>query len=311
MLNEATQKYVLERLKLAQEILEDSDRLPGNDAYDYNQEDWWLHPRHTREALTIYLLLTCFDLLGQPDEFTTFDSWLKSNKTQHKNERDEVLLEITGNEDAITIATKLTEKHNSIYGTKRAFFRGIELVPETTRDKLLKTISIVTKPDYGQTPENVMTPSFPLEDNADLEKRKKNYLFEYRNKFTHSLEQYHNSSIPVLAGANNWGNSSWLAEIRDSQLSYCGGVKIEAKPNSNVGAYIYFISGWPFILFDALYSALNIEFDRKSIKLKFQVLLFNSKFPGRIGKIDNVNHSELKDHLKIEQEYWSKEALKN
>ena len=61
---------------------------------------------------------------------------------------------------------------------------------------------------------------------------------------------------------------------------------------------------WPFVLFEVLYQALGIHFERTSIRLKFDVVLINSSFPGDMGQLPAVDHSLLKDHQSLAKRYW-------
>jgi hypothetical protein len=113
--------FVRARLGLAQALLEDSDRLPGDSGY---YADLWAerHPRHEREALVNYLLLTCIDKLGQKRRFLSFDDWLNSKKAKHENERAHVLdglQAFTSHEDA---ARALSSRYFQLYGVKNRFF---------------------------------------------------------------------------------------------------------------------------------------------------------------------------------------------
>ena len=77
MISVETKEIIFSRLRLAQQLLEESDHLAGIDGNDFHGKEYGFHPRHEREALVVYLLLTCFDKLGQKQNFTTFDNWLK------------------------------------------------------------------------------------------------------------------------------------------------------------------------------------------------------------------------------------------
>ena len=48
-----TNEFVFARLRLAQQLIEESDHLEGRNGYDFGSEQWWFHPRHEREALVV------------------------------------------------------------------------------------------------------------------------------------------------------------------------------------------------------------------------------------------------------------------
>ncbi len=299
MIEDSIKKEVLFRLKLAQDILEDSDKLGGHESYpDDDEDEWWKHPRHTRESLSVYLLLTCFDKLGQPEEFLTFKNWLSSKQKLNKDEVQAALQKIPPNSDIVESARILSEYHQNIYGVKKAFYKGIDLIPEKFRINLLSSINICTKPDFGKTPPNVSTPGVEITDKSTIEKLRYKYLYEKRNRFTHDLEQYHSSSSPYLAGMPDHGQAAWVAEIRNSKLNYWG-VHQEYEPHGIVGAYCYSISNWPFVLFEAIYAAIDMPFDRTDINIKFQVKFKDEE---KVYAID-LPHKKLKDIKLLEKEF--------
>jgi len=129
--HEENAKFVLARLKLAQSLLEESDRLPGWSGYDLASEnEWWRHPRHERESLVNYLLLTCFDRLGQTRGFTTFKDWLSSKRKEHVEEREKALQTLKSSTSPLVIAASLAEHHQEIYGVRNSFYKGIESLSE-------------------------------------------------------------------------------------------------------------------------------------------------------------------------------------
>lgn len=293
-------KFVLARLKLAQSLLEEADTLPGFSGYDMNDSNWWLHPRHEREALVVYLLLTCFDRLGQVG-FLTFSNWLKSKKINHKNEKESVLSQMPEGLSPIKAAELLESKYQSIYSVRNSFCNGIANLPSDAKEKLLSSVSVGFCAEYGKYGPNVSLPSVPIEDKSVEYDLKIKYLYDRRNRFTHRLEQYHSSSVPMLANGISHGKCSWVASIRESKLSYWG-VNQEAIKLNSGGANVFSINDWPFILFEVLYIALGIPFQRTSIKLKFQVMLH---YPDnlRYRWLDDVDHSLLANFQTLERMY--------
>lgn len=288
-----TDEFVSARLRLAQELLEESDHLEGRDGYDFGSDKWWVHPRHERESLVVYLLLTCFDRLGQYQKYVSFTDWLKSNKAVYVSERNTVLTSLPSDSSPVETARKLTEAYQDIYGVKNSFYQGILNLPEDAKEKLLKSVSLTFNPEYGMHGPNVSTPSFPLEDKKKELQLKLKYLYNKRNRFTHRLDQYHSSSIPFTSEKVVQNGASWGASFRDSQLSYMGVHQEHEKLNSG-GANVYTIRDWPFVLFETLYSAIGIQFDRTNINLTFQVMVW-SKDMSHVTTYNGVNHKYLKD----------------
>ena len=89
-------------------------------------ENGWTHTWQFFDSLRIYLLLTCFDLLGQPDEFRDYQSWLSSSSTLE--ERRIAESKLTNPNDPISVAVELHRAYLDIYGTKNSFYRFVQRV---------------------------------------------------------------------------------------------------------------------------------------------------------------------------------------
>ncbi|MGE4268324.1 MAG: hypothetical protein AB7F25_12890 [Deferribacterales bacterium] len=286
-------EIVLSRLVLSQQLLEESDNLPGKSAYDFDNEKWWFHPRHEREALVVYLLLTCFDKLGQHKGFITVENWLNSKKNIYVEQKNKVINQLPKECGVIDSAIKLFKKYNELYGVKNAFFQGINNLSESLKEKLLNSIILTYNPEFGKY-ENTSTPSYPLDDKDEEQRLKLEYLYGKRNRFTHKLDQYHTSSFPLMSHNKFENESSWIAWIKNSKLQYVTTHQEHVKCESKEGANVFTIQDWPFILFEVLYSALGISFDRTTIKLKFQVQV-ESTNGSYITYYSCVEHNDLKD----------------
>jgi len=297
-------KFVLARLQLAQALLEESDALPGRAGYDFKSEkEWWRHSRHEREALVNYLLLTCFDRLGQERGFTTFQDWLKSKRSEHESERQQVLKTLKVTISPLESASALADQYQALYGVRNAFYRGIESLPVELQDKLMSSITIGFDPIYGTLGPNTSTPSYPLNDDVLERRLKLKYLYEKRNRFTHRLEQHYVASTPLASHDNN--DPSWKAMIEDSRLLYFSGDQ-EVVRLSNGGAHVYSTT-WPFILFETLHAAVKSKFHRTDIKLRFEVQCHSAKVPGVIITTE-VDHGQLKEFRTLESQLWELHA---
>lgn len=304
-IHEENIKFVSARLKLAQSLLEESDAMPGWSGYDFNSEhEWWRHPRHEREALVNYLLLTCFDRLGQKHGFTTFQDWLNSKRTEHVDERQQVLQTVDISMPPLEVASALAEHYQALYGVRNSFYRGVESLPDELQKKLLESITISFDPIYGTLGPNTLTPGYPLNDQVLERRLKLKYLYDKRNAFTHRLEQY-------FAASNSFGLSggdepSWKVMIEDSRLFYLSGhQEIERLKTGGVRAYS--VAAWPFVLFETLHSALGSNFHRTNINLKFSVMLRRSSVPATVITTE-VSHNQLKDFQRLEVQLWELHA---
>lgn len=300
-------QFIHRRLQLAQSILEESDLLEGYSGYPDDEERWWLHPRHEREALVVYLLLTCFDKLGQPKRFLKLSEWLDSNKDRYKSERDEVLKTLPNSSTHIEAARALAEKHDSIYGVKNSFFRGIEKLSEENKHTLLSSIDVVFEPEYDAEDTKTIRTSQPL-SYYGLEyeeyREKLDFLYRKRNRFTHNLKQCDCLSSPLASGMHPDNKASWVVQIIDNKLSYASGHhEVEVNHRKRGGAYIYSTHQWPFILFHVLYKAIDIPFEITSIRLRFQARFYSSD-PSRIALMI-LNHSQLRNFASFANRYSS------
>lgn len=148
-------------------------------------------------GLITYLMLTCFDQLGQSKTgFLPFNSWLDERKLPNANDqtfekikvwlKSEDLKESVEdkvNENAesfIDFVKTIYSDYNAIHGVKISFFYFLDnILPNESREKLLNSIDIVKK--------EIITPKgLEITRLGDIFKKK--WLFQIRNDFTHNLE---------------------------------------------------------------------------------------------------------------------------
>jgi hypothetical protein len=143
-------------------------------------------PKYMYPGLKTYLLLTCFDQLGQDDKgWLFFPNWLTSEKCRSERNEifsdsklDENILDEFGNANPQFIKTVYNEYHE-IYGVKNSFMNFLRyLIPKEQRRKLLDKIQIKIF--------SVKDSGFDFEElGSEIEKEK--WLFRIRNDYTHSL----------------------------------------------------------------------------------------------------------------------------
>jgi hypothetical protein len=135
-------------------------------------------------GLVTYLLLTCFDQLGQPAPgWLDFASWLNASST--KEEVETVIGKIYNPDDApisLLEGTKtINKEYSKIYGVKSSFFYFIDsLLPEKAKRNLLDSIQIDRLMNNGDEPND--------QSLSESDTFKKKWLFKTRNDYTHSLE---------------------------------------------------------------------------------------------------------------------------
>ncbi|MBW4556464.1 MAG: hypothetical protein KME59_11085 [Trichormus sp. ATA11-4-KO1] len=134
---------VQERLNLAKRILEQGEQLRDRSLIQH-ENDGWTHPYIQHDALVNYLLLTCFDILGQPNEWLIFDSWLEAKRT--KSEREEAAALIPSSATSIEASQQMYSKYQKKYGVKSSFYKFLdEMLEEELRERLLFGIKIIQR----------------------------------------------------------------------------------------------------------------------------------------------------------------------
>jgi hypothetical protein len=143
-------------------------------------------PKFMYPGLLTYLLLTCFDQLGQDDKgWKFFPDWLMSEKC--KTERDEIFEKVKLENSITTEGESLNPKHiasvynkyHEIYGVKNSFINFLRtLLPKEQRSILLDKIIIE---EYSVNNSELKFEKF----GDELEKEK--WLFKTRNNYTHNL----------------------------------------------------------------------------------------------------------------------------
>ena len=151
---------------------------------------------HHYTPLVVYLLLTCFDRLGQPSNWMDFGSWLRSDDKQE--EREQVILDNLNNPPEI--AATFYNMYNGIYGVSNSFYRFLhKILPSQTRQELLGTIRI----EIVDNPPNIGN-----NRQAD-NKAKEKYLFQLRNDYTHKA-QFVPGTTKAIWPDGTFDKDSWI-----------------------------------------------------------------------------------------------------
>jgi len=175
---------VRERLEFVQIISNLNPQFLNPSLTQRTSNDGWTHPWAHFDALRNYLLLTCFDLLGQPSEWMDFNSWLNSKKHQAEVSK---AINLNGGQSPLDMIKAVNLFYTAKFGVKNSFYRFINevLLPET-KAALLYSISIVyaqqfvTHDDAG----NEYRGSEQIKKIDDDESKIK-FLYSLRNVYTH------------------------------------------------------------------------------------------------------------------------------
>lgn len=173
-LNSEHIQIVKERIALVNKLTSVREAFRGNQLIEHSDKDnTWTHPYKHYAALRNYLLLTCFDILGQTEDYIDFFSWLQSKKL--KEERDNIIKKCEGTDFVLNMTTVYKE-YNSIYGVSNSFHRFIyQVLSDENRNKLFHSIDIQKRS---------VSEGKPIEINV-TEKMKADFLYLIRNSFTH------------------------------------------------------------------------------------------------------------------------------
>mgnify|MGYP001773322631 CR=1 FL=1 len=105
-------------------------------------ENGWTHPWRYFDALMHYLLLTCFDLLGQPSEWVPFSEWLISSKKA--SEREVVVSSVQTGSNPIEISRHFNDAYQAAYGVRTSFNNFVlKILTDEERAELYFNIQIV------------------------------------------------------------------------------------------------------------------------------------------------------------------------
>lgn len=155
----------------------------------------------TFPGLITYLLLTCFDQLGQPTPgWIDFSGWLKSKRT--KTEVDSIIDSLkskgllSGHIRESMLA--IHKEYQNIYGVKHSFFRFVnEVLPAKMKKFLLDNIKINREAKDGVELEE--------RTGEELNELKLKWLYATRNDYTHSLNTVEsNISHGYYIGKRYW-----------------------------------------------------------------------------------------------------------
>jgi hypothetical protein len=150
------------------------------------------------EPLVVYLMLTCFDVLGQPAEWRDFRSWL--------NGKEASTVGLTGS-SPVEQSKQLYQAWSERYGVRNSFYRFMnEVLPSEALGRLLASIEYLI---LSNPPE--------IRQQKGDDDKKKRWLFDVRNRFTHNAQVnrgYHPSMFHDLAPGRTqkqtrFGKKSW------------------------------------------------------------------------------------------------------
>ena len=191
----------------------------------------WLHSHAQLDGLVSYLLLTCFDALGQHDRWTDFNTWLLS--AEYKSEREKAL-EDCPDQGPVACTKHLFDSYNRSYGARRSFMNFIDhVLPEAPRRTLLASVRLIRITPGGA---KALPPGHS---------KKKDALFALRNGFTHDARIH---GVARMADGSRFAPASFAEPNR------------APFPSNNLYTdrdVVCMVHDWPFSLFTAVSAALG------------------------------------------------------
>ena len=206
----------------------------------------WTHPWVYFDSLRNYLLLTCFDLLGQSDEYLDFQSWLVAKRCAE--ERAAVAHQQDSCSNPALVAAQLHRGYLELYGTKNSFYRFVnESLSKKERGDLFHSVR-VRKIDAVENREIEIIES---------ESVKLRYLYQLRNEYTHGAQIAGNPSGGVF--------ENWNKPIEVDGKMLMGYVSIRSLPSNGERTEIS-VRNWPDVLVSCVESVLARTSKRDATK---------------------------------------------
>lgn len=200
-------------------------------------------------GLKIYLLLTCFDILGQRGEWLDFNSWLLCKKKEKKKEKDEIFQKNHFNGNPETYIASIHKEYSNIYGVKNSFYYFVQnVISQENRFKLFNSIStteIVS--EYKINNDGTHSPPCGKQIALD-EDLKLKFLFQLRNSFTHKGIAY-GTSIGAVFDINRSHEV-----VNGEPYHYMYGIH---KEQINGKTIVWEVRQWPFILSEILNETID------------------------------------------------------
>lgn len=231
-------RLVKERLEFVNIITQLNDQFRDPELIRKTPEGGWTHPWIYFDSLRNYLLLTCFDLLGQTKQYKDFHTWLVARST--KDERKTALSKVSKCTPIMKAVRKVHREYLDVYGIKKSFFRFInEVIPTKTRTALFYSVRI-RKIDSKQNLEI---------EQVESEEDKAKFLFAVRNLFTHRAI---NVGSPAGGVFVNFGDPILI----DGKLKQgWHPIYWEEKPGLRIE---YSVRDWPTVLKKTVSEGLNV-----------------------------------------------------
>lgn len=196
------------------------------------------HPTRHISGHCTYLMLTCFDMLGQPAKWVDFSAWLAGSA--YKAERQEVVDKLGVSADPVAAAKALLANYNKRYGVKSSFYRFFDLLEDQERADLLQSVLVQRWSAKAGLQSASQTLNF---------EKSKEAMFGIRNGFTHRGQV----TASVYPEFLKFHGEMRFADIGQGRLQ--GGYSPVLSVNSGDTVNDISVRDWPNALLHAVRSA--------------------------------------------------------
>lgn len=224
---------VVDRLAVVRALLEQKRPIAEPKQVGFLRDGTVSSPWDQHDSLCNYLLLTCFDVLGQAAPFVDFQKWLESGKL--KEEREQAAASLPPGLDQVETALQMWKLYNDRYSVTKGFYRFIdEVLTEDARKALLDSVAIARHPQV---------------DDEKKTKLKKRFLYRFRNDFTHG------AIAPMTVDRSEDGSRKELLIVGEKSKKYGPTYRFVGGDIEDEG--IAWVSDWPYVLYRTVAGAVG------------------------------------------------------
>lgn len=224
---------VIDRLAVVQALLEQKRPIAEPKEIGIFQDGSIASSWDQHDSLCNYLLLTCFDVLGQQTPFVDFQKWLQAGELEA--ERQSAIAAMPSGLTPVETSLSLYGLYNDRYSVTKGFFRFIDSVLTTrARKALLDSVAIARIPEV---------------DEAKEEKLKKRFLYRFRNDYTHG------AIAPMTVSRGDDGSRMEL--LRSGEKPRRDGPTFRFVGGDIYDGGIVWVSDWPHVLYRAVADAVG------------------------------------------------------
>ncbi len=250
MLSVEKRNLVLQRIILIKKLIAIEGSFKGLKFYSLENDH---HPYKDYAALLNYLALTCFDIIGQPNEYMPFETWLSVNKKEKYRsiikERD-IIFKRNEGKGSLAMMKAVLGEYNEIYSVKNSFYCFMrERITIANKDKLINSIHFSTNEKIINHADGTPMYSQNIEIIPGTEEKEK-FLFKIRNNFTHQGI----SNSDILGGMIPWVDLNKSTIVSGKEVWPLVTTDFYSIGDKN---FPFSVERWPYILIEIIEDAIK------------------------------------------------------